>query len=121
MAIEIWPAAPFPQTPQRGYQETIGVNIIRSAMDAGPAKQRLRSKRPSSMSLQFLLTKTEVSELENWINNTIYGVRRFNFTHPRTKSTVECRLVPQGDGQFFTINYVAPDYYNVNLQFEVLP
>jgi hypothetical protein len=121
MAIPSWPAAPFPQTPQRGYQETVGTNIVRSPMDAGPAKQRLRSKRPSTMAVQFLLTKTEVTTLENFINNTLYGVRRFSFTHPRTKATVECRIVPQGDGQFFTLNYVAPDYYNANLQFEILP
>lgn len=121
MAIPTWPAAPFPQTPQRGYQETIGTNIIRSAMDAGPAKQRLRSRRPSTMALQFLLTKAEVDTLQNFIDSTIYGVRRFNFTHPRTKASVECRLVPQGDGQFFTLSYVAPDYYTASLQFEVLP
>lgn len=121
MTIAAWLPAPFPQTPQRGYQETAGINIVRSPMDAGPAKQRLRGKRPSTMALQFLLTDYEVTQLDDWINNTIYGVKRFSFTHPRTKSTVECRLVPQGDGQFFTIAYVAQDYYNVSLQFEVLP
>ena len=121
MAIPPWPAAPFPQTPQRGYQETAGINIVRSPMDAGPAKQRLRGKRPSTMALQFLLTKAEVDTLQNFIDNTIYGVRRFNFTHPRTKTSVECRLVPQGEGQFFTLSYVAPDYYTASLQFEILP
>jgi hypothetical protein len=121
MTIPAWPAAPFPQNPQRGYQETVGINIVRSAMDAGPAKQRLRSKRPSSMALQFLLTSSQVTELESFIQNTIKGVKRFSFTHPRTKLTVECRLVPQNEGQFFTLSYVAPDYYNASLQFEVLP
>jgi len=121
MTIPSWPTLPFPQNPQRGYQETIGTNIIRSPMDAGPAKQRVRSKRPSTMALQFLLTKDEVDTLQNFIDNIIYGVRRFSFPHPRTEAIVECRLVPQGEGQFFTISYVAPGYYNVNLQFEVLP
>lgn len=120
MTIPTWPLPPFPQTPQRGYQETVGINIIRSPMDAGPAKQRLRGRRPSTMALQFLLTKSEVDTLQTFINTTIYGVRRFSFTHPRTKSIIECRLVPQGEGQFFTLNYVAPDYYMVNLQLEVL-
>jgi hypothetical protein len=120
MAIPSWPSAPFPQNPQRGYQETIGTNIIRSAMDAGPAKMRFRGRRPTTMALKFLLTNTEVDTLQNFIDNTLYGVRRFNFTHPRTKTTVECRLIPQGEGQFFTLDYVAPDYYMANLQFEIL-
>ena len=96
MTIPSWPIAPFPQTPQRGYQETVGINIVRSAMDAGPAKQRLRGKRPSSMALKFLMTKDEVAILETFIQTIIYGVRRFTFTHPGTKAIVECRLVPQG-------------------------
>jgi hypothetical protein len=98
MAIPNWPAAPFPQNPQRGYRENVGINVVRSSMDAGPAKQ-----------------------LQNWIENTIYGVKRFNFLHPRTKATVECRLVPQGENEFFTIEYIAPDYYTAQLRLEILP
>jgi hypothetical protein len=121
MAIPNWPAAPFPQHPQRGYRENVGINVVRSSMDAGPAKQRLRGRRPSTMDVQFLLTKTEVDTLQNWIENTIYGVKRFNFLHPRTKATVECRLVPQGENEFFTIEYTAPDYYTAQLRLEILP
>jgi hypothetical protein len=120
MANVSWPTE-LPQSPQKDFTETIGVNIIRSAMDAGPAKQRRRSLRPTTMTLSFIMTTQQTIKLEDFVNNTLLGVKRFNFTHPRLGTTVECRLVPQGDGQFFTLQYRAPDYWQTNLQFEILP
>jgi hypothetical protein len=67
------------------------------------------------------MTTQQTTTLENFVNNTLLGVKRFNFTHPRLGTTVECRLVPQGDGQFFTLQYRAPGYWQTNLQFEILP
>jgi hypothetical protein len=120
MAIQTWPTT-LPQVPQRGYTEVLGTNILRTNMDAGPAKMRFRGKRPDMLSVQFLMTTAQVSTLENFVQNTIFGVRRFNFTHPRKASSVEVRIVPQQDGALFNISYTAPGYYTVSLQFEVLP
>jgi len=119
MAIP-WPST-LPQAPQKDFTETIGVNIVRSAMDAGPAKQRLRSRRPTTMNLSFIMTTAQTEELERFITIDLLGVKRFNFTHPRLGTSVECRLVPQGDGQFFSLQYRAPGYWQTNLQFEILP
>jgi hypothetical protein len=33
----------------------------------------------------------------------------------------EVRIVPQGEGDYYTLSYVAPGYYTVNLTLEVLP
>lgn len=120
MANITWPVG-LPQSPQKDFTETIGTNIIRSAMDAGPAKQRLRSRRPTTMALSFIMTTAQTQTLETFVNDTLLGVKRFNFTHPRLGTTVECRLVPQGDGQFFSLQYRAPGYWQTNLQFEILP
>lgn len=120
MAVLSWPNT-LPQSPQKDFQETIGINIVRSSMDAGPAKQRLRGRRPSMLNLSFIMTTSQTQTLETFVNTDLLGVKRFNFTHPRTGSIVECRLVPQGDGQFFTLQYRAPGYWQTNLQFEVLP
>jgi hypothetical protein len=120
MAILPWHTN-LPQVPQKDFQETVGINIIRTNMDMGPAKQRLRSKRPSTLQLNFIMTKAQTETLESFIITDLAGVKRFSWTHPRTGASIECRIVPQGEGEFYTLNYLAPDYYQVNLKFEILP
>jgi len=120
MAIQSWPST-LPQVPQRGYTETLGSNIQRTTMDAGPAKMRYRGKRPDMLNVQFLMTSAQVSTLENFTQNIIFGTRRFTFTHPRKNTTVEVRIVPQQEGTLYTLTYAAPGYYTVSLQFEILP
>lgn len=123
MPIASWPTANnFPQVPQKGFQETVGINIIRSPMDRGPAKQRLAGTRPNTMQLQFIMTTAQTQTLETFVKTTIRGTQRFNFPHPRIlNTTIECRLVPQSDGQFYVLQYLAPGYWQTNLTFEILP
>lgn len=122
MAIPSWPTANnFPQSPQKGFTETIGTNIIRSPMDAGPAKMRYRGAGVNTMDLAFILTTAQTTTLETFINNTLMGVKRFSFTHPRTSATVEARIVPQGSGDFYNLQYLAPGYWKTSLKFEILP
>lgn len=121
MTVAIWPTT-LPQVPQKGFQESIGVNVIRSATDAGPAKQRRRSRRPSTMDLSFLLTTAQTVILETFINTGIAGVRRFTFPHPRLLgTTVEVRILPGSDGEFFRLQYLAPGYWTTSLKFEIMP
>lgn len=122
MAIPSWPTANnFPQNPQKGFSESVGVTVVRTQTDMGPAKQRRRSKRLSTMDLSFILTTAQTQTLEAFIENDLEGVRRFNFLHPRLSTTVEVRIVPQGDGEFFKLQYLAPGYWQTNLKFEILP
>lgn len=121
MAIASWITQALPQVPQKGFTESVGVNVLKTSMDSGPAKLRYRGAKPTTLSVQFLMTTTQVSTLESFIINTLKGVKRFNFTHPRTQQVVEVRIVPQQDGQLYTSAYVAPGYWNISLQFEILP
>lgn len=121
MAIASWITQALPQVPQRGYTESIGVNVLKTPMDAGPAKLRYRGAKASILNAQFLMTTTQVATLETFIINTLKGVKRFNFTHPRTQQVVEVRIVPQQDGQMYTTAYTAPGYWTVSIQFEILP
>jgi hypothetical protein len=122
MAVPNWPTSnSFPQAPQKGYTESIGVNVVRSSMDSGPAKQRFRGNKPHTLNLSFFLTQAQVADLETFIVNTLKGVRRFNFPHPRTGVVKEMRIVPQQDGEMYTLNYIGPGYYTASLIFEVLP
>lgn len=67
------------------------------------------------------MNSEQVDTLENFVENTIRGTARFGFTHPRRNVVVETRIMPQNDGVFFKLQYLAPDYYTVGLVFEILP
>jgi hypothetical protein len=120
MAIPAWDST-LPQVPQKGFTESIGMNIIRSNTDSGPAKQRRIGSRPNTMDLTFIMTTAQTTTLENFIKNTLKGVKRFSFTHPRTAATVEVRIIASTDGEFFRLQYLAPGYWQTSLKFEVLP
>lgn len=116
----VWPVS-LPQAPQKGFTETGGALIARTPMDSGPAKLRKRGSLPSKLTTSFVMTTTQVSTLETFIRDTIKGVSRFEFTHPRTKQTIETRIISQGDGELYTITYLAPEYWTVTLNLEILP
>lgn len=115
-----WPPG-VASVPQKGYSEDRGVNLIVTPMDAGPAKVRKRSNKPTVLNMSFIMTDIELATLDNWIINTIAYVNRFYFTHPRTSAQVDCRFLPQSNGNVYTINYLAPDYYTISIQLEVMP
>lgn len=123
MPIPNWPTTSnFPQVPQKGFTESLGINVIRSQMDSGIAKQRVRGTRPDTMDLSFILTTAHCDILETFIKDTLRGVKRFNFPHPRKLgTTVEVRIVPQQDGEFYRLEYLAPGFWKTSLKFEVLP
>ena len=127
MAVLPWPAT-LPQVPQKGFTESIGINVIRSATDAGPAKQRRRASRPSQLNVNFLMTTAQTQTLEAFIKNLptatlplipgISGTNRFTFPHPRILgTTIEVRIVPGSDGEFFNLQYMAPGYWSTSLKF----
>jgi hypothetical protein len=125
MSIPTWPGS-LPQYPERNFSENIGVNILRTPMDMGPAKMRRRSSRPQILNVQYTLTKTQLEALETFLLDVLQGIFRFNFPHPRLSSGTtyvyrEVRVVPQQGGDLVTLQYLAPDYYRANLQLEVLP
>ena len=120
-AAYTWSSFGLPANPQKGYTETGGVLVLRTPTDQGPAKLRYRGVKPQILNLTFLMTSAQVTILENFVKNTLKGTARFYFTHPRTGFNSEVRIVPQGGGDYYTISYVAPGYYNIAIQFEVLP
>ena len=121
-----WPTT-LPQVPQKGYTEDKGFILLKTPMDAGPAKIRKRGKRPDVLNVSFIMTNTEVIALQNFVENTILGTARFGFPHPRlTTNTLspvmaEVRIMPQGEGVMYNLSYLAPDYYTVTMQLEVMP
>lgn len=119
MSIPQWPTT-LPQVPQKGYTERLGANIIRSQMDAGPAKQRLRSITPNILDVSFILTTAEAEDLKTFVFSTLRGVKRFQFNHPRTQQNVEVRVMPQGQ-ELYKLQYLAPGYWTTSMQLEIMP
>ncbi len=116
----VWPPS-LPQAPQKGFTETYAKNILSTGMDSGVAKTRLRGRASSKLQVSFLLNSSQVSTLETFVDTTLKGVARFGFLHPVKNTVVEVRIVPQGTGELYTLAYVAPGYWSVSMQMEVLP
>lgn len=116
----IWPSS-LPNLPTKNYSEDNGILILRTPMDAGPAKQRRRGKRPSNMQVQYEMTSAQVSSFSTFVEDTIMGVKRFQITHPRTNQPTEVRIVPQGDGKLYDVSFATNDLWLVSLSLEVLP
>ena len=116
-----WASTGLPQNPQKGFTETGGVLVLRTPTDQGPAKLRYRGVKPQVLNLTFMMTTAQVTTLENFVKLTLKGTARFYFVHPRTAVNSEVRIVPQGSGDYYTVSYVAPGYWNIAIQFEVLP
>ncbi len=120
MPIPTWPGS-LPVLPTTNYSEDSGVLILRTPVDAGPAKQRRRGKRPSNLNVTYEMTNTQVSTFETFVNDTLLGISRFTITHPRKLTTVDVRIVPQNDGKLYDCNYVLQNVWQVSFQLEVLP
>lgn len=116
----IWPST-LPQKPNTNYSETAGVIVLRTPVDAGPAKMRRRGKRSETLQLTFDMSTAQVETLDTFIKETIRGTARFGFAHPRLGTTVEARIIPQQDGSMYTVGYILPEFWSISLQMEVLP
>lgn len=116
----IWPLG-LPQKPNTDYSETSGVLILRTTMDAGPAKMRKRGNRTDTMQVAFDMSTAQVEILRAFTQDSLKGTARFGFTHPRTNEIVEVRIIPQQDGALFSVNYIVPELWKVSLQLEILP
>ena len=121
MAAYTWPAS-LPQKPLRdGFSEVGGVNVIRTPMDKGPARTRRLSRLVKPIQVTFLMTKAQIVTLEDFVENTLFGVRRFNFTHPRKLTAVEVRILPKEGGESYSMSRISTDFWQVSMTFEVLP
>ena len=107
--------------PDTNYTETGGVLVLRSPMDAGPAKQRKRGNKAQVMQMTFVMSPEQLVTFEDFVKVTLNGTARFGFPHPRLGTVVEVRIVPQSSGELYSISYINPVRYNVSLQMEILP
>lgn len=115
-----WPAG-LPQCVRTNYSESQGVLILRTPMDAGPAKMRRRGNKPTVLGVTFNMTNAQLGTLETFVKTTISGTARFGFPEPRSGSMVEARIIPGSEGELYSISYLGPSFYAVSMQLEILP
>jgi hypothetical protein len=101
-----------------GFRETAPNTVIRTDMEQGPSKVRLRTTAAvRTMTLSYLMSKTQVTALETFYLAALQGgALPFDFTHPRSNGAVSCRFTRPPE-------YVASNgsFFKVALELEVLP
>ena len=116
MASISWPSA-LPVTLQAaGLQAYYKDPVIRTEMDAGPAKARLRFTRPVKyFSGSMVLDNDERKILDFFYRiTTRYGALRFNFTNPQTGEVRDYRFRSPPD------ETTIEGLWNISLQLEEL-
>lgn len=72
------------------------------------------------LTLEYLMKSDQLDTLDTFVKQTLMGVKRFNLPYPRTLESVEVRIVPSGDGEFFSATTTGPNWF-VALSVEILP
>lgn len=96
MAAYSWPLE-LPQIPEKGYSESIGVNLSRNSVDSGASKLRFIGSRPDEISLSYFMTLAQVELLDTFINSTLRVTAPFDFPHARRKGY---NIVPLTSGSY---------------------
>jgi hypothetical protein len=120
MAAYTWPVS-LPQNVRQDFQTARALNILSTPMDLGSPKRRRRGLGVEQLKVGFYMTTAQIATLETFVQSTIKGTARFDFAHPVTGATVEVRIVPQSDGQLYTVSYHSPTLWLVDMMLEVVP
>jgi len=117
MTIPTWPTT-LPNLEIGGFSIAGASNLLRSNMDAGPAKQRRRfTWGPRPVTGRVTLDDTQMTAFLTFYRNSLLdGAVRFEWTDPITGATAEFR---------FTSRYEATKrgarLFSVELPLEILP
>lgn len=113
-----WPSTLPQYVDQDGYTQTIKNPLIRTDMEAGPAKVRLRyTAIPEEFSISLVMTKKQFEDFVTFFKQDIhYGADTFTWNHPVTRAiSNNCR---------FTSMYNASPHgldFKVTISMEILP
>lgn len=119
--MAVWPAE-LPQDPDAStYAEAPQSQVIRSQMDAGPAKQRRRfSAATRSVTIRYLMSLAQTRIFEEWFEHELSGgALAFDWPPGRQLAAVGARIV--GDPPYQLTPAGSGLWWYVTLQLEVLP
>lgn len=114
---ELYPSNIPQKFQERGFEYTVGNNLIRSEFSSGPSQTRRKStKRIDTMKGVIRFTKDELQVFETWYNSTIKdGSLSFYITNPMNQQTIEVKFKNQY--KYVPIGF---DTYDVNFELEVI-
>jgi hypothetical protein len=99
--------AGLPAVRSSGFQSQYQDPVIRTQMDAGPVKQRLRyTAAPKKFTVTIILNEDERAIFESWFTATLgFGTLRFVMQNPQTLVPEEFRFAgmygeTEADGLF---------------------
>ena len=113
-----WPET-LPQSPlAAGFSEQVPNTLIRTEMDAGPAKVRRRfTAGVRKLGMSMLLTKAQIAILDTFVVTTTNGgADQWTWENPRTKVTTSFRFV-----NLPTYKTHGGDDWTANFQVDILP
>lgn len=123
MASNVWPVSLPTAMRIRDLNGAFGDGMIRTQMDAGPAKQRPRfTAAPAPYSGSMLMSGTQLQTLLSFYRTTlVMGADSFEWTDPLTGSAAMVRMTAPP-----RVTSLAPlaggdEQWQVNLDIEVLP
>lgn len=111
-----WPST-LPQAPDiSGYTEQPQSQVIRTAMDAGPAKTRRRFTAASrNISVRYVLSAAQQAIFKAWWESDI-AAGALPFDWPHDGQTVSARIVGE-----YQLSPLSDQIWQLSLQIEVLP
>jgi len=94
MPNPVWPAGLPQDVLTDGFGEQLAEVVLRTQMDAGPAKMRRRfTAGVRVFNVATSLTRTEAATFETFFGTTLLGgALAFDWVHPRTLATVAFRF-----------------------------
>ena len=120
MAAYTFPAT-LPQYVTTSYAENSGVITVVTPMDMGSPKMRRRGIRSTTFDVTFIMDNDQILTLDDFIKTTIKGTARFDFPHPRTRATIEVRIIPNSDGAYYNVSYLGVEHYTITMKLEQMP
>jgi hypothetical protein len=118
MTIPAWPES-LPVHPlTQGFEETLPNTMLRTQMDAGPAKQRRRvSAMPRPTTVSFTMSTAQVATFDAfYIDDLEGGALRYSYAGPRTGTTYEFRFTEPPK-----YSHLGGDHYTVACKIEQMP
>jgi len=119
MAIAVWPADLPQEVLFDGYKERPAKVLLRTPMDAGPAKVRRRTTA-GIRNIQFVveMTRAQAVIFETWYRDILKdGSLAFEWVHPRTQASCIYRFTDNG----YDISLVTGALCHVACYLEILP
>jgi hypothetical protein len=112
-----WPLTLPQLVDQQGYTESPPNIVIKSSVDAGPAKIRRRfTSGPRPINCGMILSAAEIEILDDfYINDIASGSLAFNWVHPRTQAAASFRFTKPPSYSPFGAQY------QVAMELEIMP